>query len=399
MTEKRSHLFAFPHTFNQKDHARVIRELQLSGATGVNLALNYHASRDFLLRQGPSLEYLSDGFHYYKPNFSRYPEGSFTPSSDDHWASNEMLDSLLESAREAGFSIAAWGVFLHNSAIGRSHRNATVTNALGNHFLSELCPLNPRVRGYVLGLVADLSSRGISAIAIESLHFHGARHGEHHERFFLEMSPTTEFLFSLCFCSSCIDAFNKSGGDGEHLRGKISSSLRPFLDDEDPWLRMNLTKGHLVEILGEEILQFLHMRENALTALYQSVSEAAHSANVKLRLVDQTPLINSSDPKPLDSSWLVGIDYEKIQHFVDAYTPLIYRESADEVETLTRHYRERISQEIIPILRPTYPDNRSQKELVEKVARIRALEIDEVDFYLLDTMRPRDLDWIKQSLS
>lgn len=399
MTEKRSHLFTFPHTFNQRDHARIIQELQLSGATGVNLALNYHASRDFLLRQGPSLEYLSDGFHYYKPDLSQYSEGSITPASGDHWESNEMLDSLLESARQAGFSIAAWGVFLHNSAIGRSHHSATVTNALGNHFLSELCPVNPRVRGYVHGLVGDLSSRGICAIAIESLHFHGARHGEHHERFFLEMSPTTEFLFSLCFCPSCIDAFNKSGGDGESLRRKIASALRPFLDDEDPWLRMVLTKEYLAEILGEEILQFLHMRESTLTSLYQSVSEVAHSANVKLRFVDQTPLIDSSDSKPLNSSWLVGIDYERIQHFVDAYTPLIYRERADEVEEIARHYQERISQEIIPILRPTYPDNRSQSGLVEKVARLRALAIDEIDFYLLDTMRPRDLDWIKQSLS
>lgn len=399
MTEKRSHFFAFTHTFNQRDQASVIQELQLAGATGVNLALNYHASRDFLLRQGPALEYLPDGFHYYKPDLSRYPAGSYTPSSADHWASSEMLDSLLERAQEADFLIAAWAVFLHNSAIGRAYPDATVTNALGNHFLSELCPANPKVRGYVLGMVDDLSSRGISAIAMESLHFHGARHGEHHERFFLEMSPTTEFLFSLCFCPSCIDAFDKSGGDGKALNRKIISVLRPFLDDADPWLKMVLTKDRLAEILGEEVLQYLQLREDTLTSLYQSVSKTAHSANVKLQLVDQTPIIDFSDSAPLDSSWLVGIDNEKIQPFVDAYTPLIYRKSADEVETITRHYKEKISQEIIPILRPTYPDNLSLDGLVEKVARIRALGINEVDFYLLDTMRPRDLDWIKQSLA
>lgn len=399
MIEKRSHLYALPHTFNQRDQFRVIRELQIAGATGVNLALNYHASRDFLLRQGPSLEYLADGFHYYKPDLSHYSQESFTPSSEDHWATSEALDSLVVNARETEFSITAWAVFLHNSAIGRAHRSATVTNSLGNHFLSELCPANPGVRGYVLGLIADLSSRGISAIAIESLHFHGARHGEHHERFFLEMSPTTEFLLSLCFCPSCIEAFNGSGGDGESLRRKVTSALRPFLDDGDPWLNRSLTKDFLAELLGEEILDFLQTRESTLASLYQSVSEVARLANMKLRLVDQTPLINFSDSKPLDSSWLVGLDNEKIQPFVDAYSPLVYRKSAAEVEALTRHYKEEISQEIIPILRPTYPDNVSQTALVEKVARIRSLGIEQVDFYLLDTMRARDLDWIKRSLA
>ena len=66
----RSNAFAFPYTFFRQSAKEVISELKEIGFTGINLALNYHASRDFLLRQGPQLEYLADGFHYYKTDLT-----------------------------------------------------------------------------------------------------------------------------------------------------------------------------------------------------------------------------------------------------------------------------------------------------------------------------------------
>lgn len=399
MIQGRSHFFAFPHTFHQRDHDRVITELQEAGATGVNLALNYHASRDFLLRQGPSLEYLADGFHYYKPDLSQYPIEGIRPETRDHWPTSDLLNEVLDSAGRLDFDIAAWGVFLHNGAIGKARPDATVANALGNHFLSELCPSNLSVQGYVQGLVTDLSSRGVTSIAIESLHFHGARHGEHHERFFLEMSKTTEFLFSLCFCSSCTAVFESRDGNAEELKVRVINALQPFLQDTDPWLNVNLTEDLLNEIVGENISAYLRTREDTVTNLYAIALEIAHRSGVTLRLVDQSPLLDYSDNYPLDSSWLVGLDFKRVQNYVDAYEPLIYRLETSHVEEVTRHYQERIGTKIIPILRPTYPDNFSEKGLREKVATLRSLGITDVDFYLLDTMRTRDLNWIKAALT
>lgn len=399
MNKRASQLFAFSHTFSGRNHSAVITELQKSGASGVNLALNYHASRDFLLRQGPTLEYLVDGFHYYLPSLDKYPANGFRPEIKDHLNSSDLLNSVIRAATFSGFNISAWAVFLHNSAIGKAHPEATVTNALGNHFLSELCPANPGVQGYVDGLVADLSSRGISAIAMESLHFHGARHGEHHERFFLEMSKTTEFLFSLCFCSSCCAAFESEGGDAQSLKNRVESALQPFLEDADPWLRVILTQDLLKEILGESISAYLRTREKTVSSLYAKAYEIAQRSNVKMRLVDQCPLLDFSDNAPLDSSWLLGINYDEVQNYVHAFEPLVYRAAVRDAVALTEHYQERIKKEIIPILRPTFPDNLSKIDLKAKVSALRTLGIDEIDFYLLDTMRPRDLSWIKSALA
>lgn len=399
MTSEKSHVFALPHTFLSKNPKEVILELQDFGLTGINLALNYHGSRDFLLRQGPRLEYLKEGFHYYKPNLDCYPEISLKPAPSDHLPDNEMLNSVISSGKELNFEVNAWAVFMHNSALGAKNPDSTVVNVYGNHFLSELCPANPKVRGYVLGLTADLSSRGISSLAIESLHFHGARHGEHHERFFLEMSATTEFLFSLCFCRTCMDGFNQSGGDALRLKAKVIEVLKPFLEDEDPWLGLELTKDMLESILGLDILNYLKVREESVSSLYQVVSQTAHAANVTTRLVDQAPIIDTANAEPLNSSWMIGVDNHKIRQYVDIYEPLIYQQSANEVESIANHYCETVGGKIVPILRPTFPDNVHEETLIEKVRRLKGLGIKEVDFYLLDTMRPRDLKWIKAALA
>jgi hypothetical protein len=399
MRSLRSHAFTLPYTFFRQNPNEVIPELQDSGFTGINLALNYHASRDFILRQGAQLQYLLDGFHYYKPNAENYGENSLSPASSDHLLNNEMLDSVIDTASARNFDVNAWAVFLHNSAIGKKNPEAAVTNVYGNNFLSELCPSNPQVRGYVLGLTSDLCTRGIKSLAIESLHFHGARHGEHHERFFLEMSTTTEFLLSLCFCQSCINQFTQTAGDALALKAKVIVALKPFMDDKDPWLGIHLTKDLLAQILGPEILRYLRSREESVSSLYRDVSAIAHAKGVTTRFVDQAPLIDGDDPNPLQLSWMVGIDNDEVRRHVDIYEPLIYRERPEKVEEIAVHYKKLVGGEIVSILRPTYPDNGSEESLVKKVHALKNIGISEIDFYLLDTMRPRDLKWIKSALS
>ena len=398
MRSSRSNAFAFPYTFFRQSAGEVISELQEFGFTGINLALNYHASRDFLLRQGPQLEYLSDGFHYYKPDLTKYESGALLPHEEDHLLNNATLDSVISSAKAASFTVNAWAVFLHNSALGKRHPEATVTNVYGNHFLSELCPSNPAVAGYVRGLSADLCSRGISSLLIESLHFHGARHGEHHERFFMELSPITEFLFSLCFCPSCCDRFAKRGGDPKALKVKIISALKPFLDECDPWLGQPVTQESLANLIGPEILDYLRTREETVAFLYRDVTKIANDLGVTTCLVDQSPLIDSQKTSPLDLSWLVGIDPQQVIEHIDFFEPLIYRNTLTDAKSVARNYSEFAPGKVIGILRPAYPDNDSAENLKEKIRALRESGISNIDFYLLDVMRPRDLQWIKNSL-
>jgi hypothetical protein len=396
MTSVRSNAFTLPYTFFREPAAKVISDLKQSGLSGINLALNYHASRDFLLRQGPQLEYLSDGFHYYKLDKSNYESGALTPADFDQLPSNQLLENVLVEAKKQDFEVNAWAVYMHNSAIGMHYPDATVTNVFGNKFLSELCPINKSVQAYAVGMTKDLASRGVTAIMAESLHFHGARHGEHHERFFMELSPVFEFLFSLCFCQGCKSNFS---GDTESLVEKVKAKLNIVLDDKDPWLGNNLSKDFLADLLGVEILQYLTAREDAVATLYEKVVAAAHSVGVKFKYEDQSPLLDTNSAKTLDRSWELGINNQKISQIVDIYEPLVYRTTADGVASLASSYLKETSAPVSAILRPTYPDCTDQDNLTQKVEALKSLEIKNIDFYLLDTFRPRDLTWIKKAIA
>ena len=399
MSAIKSNAFTFPYTFFREPADKVIPELQSYGLSGINLALNYHGSRDLLLRQGPQLEYLSDGFHYYKTDYSKYEDYAFKPALIDQLPNNELLDSVIEVAKNNQFEVNAWAVYMHNSAIGMANPEAAVTNVFGNKFLSELCPINPAVAGYAIGLTKDLVSRGINAITAESLHFHGARHGEHHERFFIELSPVSEFLFSLCFCPHCVKNYQDGGSDITPLLGKVKNSLSMVFEKVDPWLGKRLTKELLAEIIGPDILTYLTYRENKIASVYKDISKVTKAAGVIFKYVDQSPLLDMNSAKAIESSWQIGIDTKQINQIIDCFEPLIYRQDVTAVADLAKNYLEGTDAGLTAILRPTYPDSTSPENLINKVSALVDLGISNIDFYLLDTMRASDLESIKHSIN
>jgi hypothetical protein len=111
--------------------------------------------------------------------------------------------------------------------------------------------------------------------------------------------------------------------------------------------------------------------------------------------VDQSPLIGG-----LAQSWRIGIDPKELGQVVDVIEPLFYRQNTSEIIELAKSYLSTINspEKITGILRPTYPDNSSDKELALRISALKNLGIENIDFYLFDVWRERDLDWIKQAL-
>ena len=388
--------FAFIHSFSPPNNPSVnINKLQDSGLTGINLALNYHASRDFTLGSTPSLRYLEDGAHYYQPDLSKYSTGAITPSPDDVYQDNSTLEKIQESGRKVGFDIHAWAVYFHNSAAGKQNPEAVQVNGLGQKLLASLCPSNPSAQGYAIGLTNDLLSRGIKSIAAESIHFHGLIHGEHHERYFIELSEISQYLLGFCLCIYCQSAAESAGADAKKLTSEISAALNKLIAADDPWLGQELNIANLVSIFGIDIKTWILGQQRTLVNLHKEITKLAHSAEATLRWVDQSPLIGG-----LAQSWRIGIDPKELGQVVDIIEPLFYRQNTGEIIELAMSYLSIINspEKITGILRPTYPDNSSEKELTVRINALKDLGIANIDFYLFDVWRERDLDWIKQSL-
>ena len=388
--------FAFIHSFSPPNNPSVnINKLQDSGLTGINLALNYHASRDFTLGSTPSLRYLEDGAHYYQPDLSNYPTGAITPSPDDVYQDNSTLEKIQESGRKAGFDINAWAVYFHNSAAGKQHPESVQVNGLGQKLLASLCPSNPSAQGYAIGLTNDLISRGIKSIAAESVNFHGLIHGEHHERYFIELSEISQYLLGFCLCIYCQSAAEAAGADAKKLVFEISKALNNLLTEEDLWIGKELSIDNLVSIFVIDIKTWISSQESTLINLNIKLTKLAHSAGATLRWVGQLPFIGG-----VDQGWRVGINPTELSHVVDVIEALFYCPSTSEIIELAKSYLSinNSPEKITGILRPTYPDNSSQKQLAERVKALENIGISNIDFYLFDVWRERDLDWIKQAL-
>ena len=388
--------FAFIHSFSPPNNPSVnINKLQDSGLTGINLALNYHASRDFTLGSTPSLRYLEDGAHYYQPDLSKYSTGAITPSPDDVYQDNSTLEKIQESGRKSGFDIHAWAVYFHNSAAGKQNPETVQINGLGQKLLASLCPSNPSAQGYAIGLTNDLLSRGIKSIAAESIHFHGLIHGEHHERYFIELSEISQYLLGFCLCIYCQSAAESAGADAKKLASEISAALNKLIAADDPWLGQQLNIANLISIFGIDIKNWILGQQRTLVNLHKELTKLAHSAGATLRWVDQSPLIGG-----LAQSWRIGIDPKELGQVVDVIEPLFYRQNTSEIIELAKSYLSTINspEKITGILRPTYPDNSSDKELALRISALKNLGIENIDFYLFDVWRERDLDWIKQAL-
>jgi hypothetical protein len=146
-------------------------------------------------------------------------------------------------------------------------------------------------------------------------------------------------------------------------------------------------------------LDYLTARESAVSKLYEQVVATAHASEVKFKYEDQSPLLETNSAETLNRSWELGIDNQSISKIVDTFEPLTYRTTPAAVSALIGSYQKEISAPISAILRPTYPDCTEQENLIKKVEALKQMKITEIDFYLLDTFRPRDLTWIKKAIA
>src|SRR5215210_4690879 len=180
-------MLAFATDLRDEGTGTVLDNVQnRAGVDGLTMAVAYHDARD-LFPHNPlrKVRYLEGGAVFFPPDVARYE--SLQPRVSGLARSGDPLGELCEAAGDRGMRVNAWAVFLHNDRLGFAHPEGAPQNAFGERYLTDLCPSNPDVRKYARTLASDIARYDVSTILSESLHFHGLRHGYHHERYFEEL--------------------------------------------------------------------------------------------------------------------------------------------------------------------------------------------------------------------
>ncbi|MFE4517985.1 hypothetical protein ACFRMQ_27785 [Kitasatospora sp. NPDC056783] len=360
-----------------------------AGVGGATLASVYHEARDvFPHNPRRVVRYLEPGAAYFRPDPAAWRGRRLAPVPSTAIGERDPFAEAAEETRRRGLKLHAWTVFCHNDRLGFAHPDCAPANAFGDRHLTELCPANPEVREYALTLVAELARYGVDAIRAESPHFHGLRHGYHHERYFEELGPTAEALLGVCFCPHCRAAATAAGVPAEQVAEAVRAELRHRLADESAAAE----PADLSALADGAFAAYVDASAATVTSLAAELTEQARRHGMRLSFMD------GGGP---GTGWLSGIDLPALARVTDQIETLGYAKTPAEV-------REKIAafalhgvrpQSMAVILRPMSSDCDGPENLAAKLAVLRELGVPEVEFYNYGLMRLSSLDRIGAALS
>ncbi|RKS67889.1 hypothetical protein CLV35_3793 [Motilibacter peucedani] len=376
------------------------------GATGVTVAVHYHASRDARPRTagrtsapgaGGAVLDLPPGASYFPTSPAGYPEQMppWTPAPFDE---RDVLAELRAACTGRGLELRAWTVFGFDERLARLEPSLGQATAFGDRSSSDLCPADPVVRRGFVALARDVAQRAPDVLVAESLHYHGLRLS----RSFFPLDSTARLALGLCFCEHCTAAAQAAGVDagavaawardaaGRAFAGRVEASERVLgLDD-------------CAGFADGELVRFLHVRAGVVSSLAAEVAEATRSAGVGLCFMDQAAADQAVlGPGVLDEAFRAGVDVPALGRTVAEYQVLGYRSSADAVASDLAGYRTALGDgpAIRLALRPEAPDSTSAGDLAAKVRAAVEHGVTGVDFYHYGLVSDAGIDRAAEALA
>ena len=379
-----------------------------AGLGGVTMAAAYHQGRDiFPHNPNGKVRFLDGDAVFFQPDLTRYQGLTLQPKLSALARAQDVLADLCREASARSLKVRAWTVFLHNYTQGEAHPECACRNAFGDAHLTDLCPSNPAVRGYVNSLTADIASKGVATVVAESLHFHGLEHGFHHERYFIELGAFGRYLLGLCFCDHCLEAARRRGVEVDRLRSEARRELERRFATDPEGDAAELVEERVRAFAGGELAAYLDTRADTVVSLVAEATQAAASEGAGFAFIDLSGAVKGyatgrpqGDPAPA-TAWQFGIDVATVAEASGQVEVIGYAADPERLRLDLTAYRSLIGPDrrLSVILRPMAPDCASAENLAAKLAVAEALGAVEAGFYHYGFMRLRSLDLIRSALT
>lgn len=313
-------LFVYPWTLDEAGVDEPIRYYkEQAGIDSLYVNCSYHSGRFFQPLSDQRVLTRHDSGISFTPDLSFYPE-SLRPVVDET-AKPGLHERIRESCEKLGVEYNVWAVGLHNSTLARAHPEYAVTNVFGTKYDYALCPSQPVVRQYLLGLSLNIAaSFQPASIAMETPNFLGFVHGHHHELILSRLGPVAEYLLSLCFCDECRRRASEAGIDTEELANVVRQRITDLTERERGGLSAEFTQAELASLLVEEPLVYAYtaMRIRSVTELVRELHGELSGRGVKLIVVP------SVFTRPGSKAWMEGTGFGQLDEFVDGFMLLSY---------------------------------------------------------------------------
>ncbi len=367
------------------------------GLTSLSLTSSYHNAKFLLPRRTKEKVFLSGGSAvYFRPDESLYGGGPIRPVVTPRTELLDVLDRTLEACRRHGLSLRAWTVALHNSRLGAAHPEVAEVNCFGDPYEWALCPSNADARAYASALVRDLATNhDLDALDVESIGFHGLRHGHHHELIGISWGAIEEFLMGLCFCPACIERAGAAGIDGEALRAKVAAMLDARFRDEATMPNEEAAgEGQVTSLLTqwEDLRRFVQVRLDTVTSLVEEIKRDALAGTTTA-----LALTASTFQRGAQNAWLEGMDLRALAKAADEIIILSYFTDPVAVRGDVRFGVECVEDpdRLVVGMSLLAQGTTSEANLVEKVAAARDAGASKFSFYNYGFVSETRLDWLR----
>src|SRR5882724_5507395 len=179
-----SAIWAYPWDFLDEGIGEVIARISDAGLNGVSVAAAYHSIRALCPHNPKRAVYHGeDGVVYFKPDDRFFIDCRIKPVVSELAADVDPLRAICCDSAGRKLKVHAWTVLHHNTRLGTAYPDCTIENAFGDLYPFGLCPANPDVRKYTLGIVGCLAEReDLDTIELESLGYMGIEHSGHHAK-------------------------------------------------------------------------------------------------------------------------------------------------------------------------------------------------------------------------
>ncbi len=292
---------------------KVMQETYLSNA--IVIAGSYHQARLFAPR-GEQSYYMERpastlAFH---PTLSFYPPEGPWPVVDLSIADPAIIAQARDVAATLDMQFLVWLVTLHSSTLGQAHPDLCVQNLAGDRYSFNLCPSQPRVRSYAMGLVRDVCKQAHPhSLILESPSFMSASHESYHMGVSTPIGEAAGWLLGLCFCSRCLARAQAQDIDALGALYDARSLLPALLQDNADSLPDAHGPSPLTAILlgWPRLRAYAEMRMDVVMSLLTEMTHVAHDANARVQVI-----INA-DVGHVSRAWMLGLDVGKLGAAVD----------------------------------------------------------------------------------
>jgi hypothetical protein len=203
------------------------------GIDAVNLAAAHPPLRVWTPRAATHHHTIcSSGGAQFIPDAARYTGGRLRPHAGAWLKGRDAFGRIVESARDQGLGVEIRATCLNDPGLVERYPHGACVSVFGDAHDARLCPSNPEVRQYLLGLVGDLARFGPESVELDDVGFGSGFGPQWYSTDWLDRQSPEAALLRWCFCASCLQRAKDSGVNGGAVRESVMSRLSLAADSE-----------------------------------------------------------------------------------------------------------------------------------------------------------------------